>query len=60
MVDSKGLKEYGDKLATRITELENTIYEQAGTKFNINSPKQLGTVLIEDMKHPSGKKTKSG
>lgn len=60
MVDSKGLKEYGDKLATRITELENTIYELAGTKFNINSPKQLGTVLFEDMKLPSGKKTKSG
>ena len=60
MVDSKGLKEYGDKLATRITELENTICELAGTKFNINSPKQLGTVLFEDMKLPSGKKTKSG
>ena len=60
MVDSKGLKEYGDKLAARITELENTIYELAGTKFNINSPKQLGTVLFEDMKLPSGKKTKSG
>ena len=40
--------------------MEQRIYEAAGEKFNINSPKQLGTVLFEKMKLPHGKKTKTG
>lgn len=54
------LKDYGDALTDRIDELERAIHEQAGTKFNINSPKQLGEVLFETMKIPGGKKTKTG
>ncbi|MBQ3798050.1 MAG: DNA polymerase I [Butyrivibrio sp.] len=54
------LKAYGDKLATRITELEKTIYEAAGCEFNINSPKQLGEILFEKLGLPAEKKTKSG
>lgn len=54
------LKEYGDALVARIDELEQSIHEQAGVNFNINSPKQLGEVLFETMKLPGGKKTKTG
>ena len=54
------LKAYGDQLRVRIEELENSIWEQAGEKFNINSPKQLGVILFEKMGMPGGKKTKTG
>lgn len=54
------LKEYGDKLAVRIAELEKQIYEAAGEEFNINSPKQLGVILFEKLEMPYGKKTKTG
>ena len=54
------LKAYGDALVARIQELEKSIHEQAGTEFNINSPKQLGEVLFENMHIPGGKKTKTG
>ncbi|MGN1147176.1 MAG: DNA polymerase I [Lachnospiraceae bacterium] len=54
------LKEYGNKLTGRIAELEEQIHAQAGTDFNINSPKQLGEVLFEKMQIPGGKKTKTG
>lgn len=59
-VEREGLKEYGDKLAVRIEELERIIYELAGGEFNINSPKQLGEVLFAKLGLPGGKKTKSG
>lgn len=54
------LKAYGDKLAVSIRELEDEIYAETGREFNINSPKQLGTILFEEMKLPGGKKTKTG
>lgn len=54
------LKAYGDALVARIEELEQSIHEQAGVNFNINSPKQLGEILFETMKLPGGKKTKTG
>ncbi|MCL2254023.1 MAG: DNA polymerase I [Lachnospiraceae bacterium] len=54
------LKLYGEALAGRIEVLEKSIYEQAGSTFNINSPKQLGEILFEQMKLPGGKKTKTG
>ena len=54
------LKEYGDKLIVRIQELEQHIHQEAGSDFNINSPKQLGEVLFEQMQIPGGRKTKSG
>ena len=59
-VDKKRLVEYGEELAGRISYLEQAIYEAAGEQFNINSPKQLGEILFEKLKLPSGKKTKSG
>lgn len=59
-VDADSLKEYGAQLVVRIEQLEQAIYEQAGEEFNINSPKQLGVVLFENLKMPNGKKTKTG
>lgn len=54
------LKAYGEALTGRIAQLEQSIHEQAGCSFNINSPKQLGEVLFEKMGLPGGKKTKTG
>ena len=59
-VEADALKQYGDQLAGKIAELEKEIYGEAGETFNINSPKQLGVVLFENMKLPGGRKTKTG
>ena len=54
------LEAYGAQLTGRISELETSIYEKAGERFNINSPKQLGVILFEKLQMPNGKKTKTG
>jgi DNA polymerase-1 len=59
-VDVNGLKDYGSELDHEITRLIRAIYEQAGTEFNINSPKQLGEILFEKLGLPVIKKTKTG
>lgn len=59
-VDSEGIRRYGDELDMYAHELEERIYMMAGHPFNINSPKQLGEVLFEELMLPTGKKTKTG
>lgn len=59
-VNPEALKDYGEALSGKITELEREIYSEAGCEFNINSPKQLGEILFEKMGLPGGKKTKTG
>lgn len=59
-VDRQGIEDYGKMLSEQIKSLEESIYESSGTQFNINSPKQLGKVLFEDLGLPCKKKTKSG
>lgn len=59
-VDKEGIEQFGKKLSVRIKELTDDIYKQAGREFNINSPKQMGIVLFEEMGIPCKKKTKSG
>ena len=59
-VNKKTLLDLSDMLSGQIADYEKKIYEQAGEKFNINSPKQLGNILFEKLKLPHGKKTKSG
>jgi DNA polymerase-1 len=54
------LKKLSAEFTERLEAEEKTVYEMAGTTFNINSPKQLGEVLFERMKLPGGKKTKTG
>ena len=58
--DADGIREFGAALENDISSLEAQIYENAGKEFNILSPKQLGTVLFEDLGLPCRKKTKSG
>ena len=60
LVDKNGIEEFGVEMSERIEKLTAEIYENAGCEFNINSPKQLGTVLFETLGLPCKKKTKSG
>ncbi len=61
MIDREGINEYGEALDELARELTGRIYMQAGREFNINSPKQLGEVLFEELGLPCyKKKTKSG
>ena len=59
-IDLNKLNEIGDLFNKKAKELEQVIYEQAGREFNLNSPKQLGEILFEEMKLPFGKKNKTG
>ena len=59
-VDRKALYDFGESLNAGIAALQAGIWEHAGKEFNINSPKQLGEVLFEELMLPSGKKTKTG
>ncbi|WP_100012046.1 DNA polymerase I [Lentibacillus sediminis] len=59
-VDIKQLEEIGTDLKERLDELEKGIYALAGKEFNLNSPKQLGPILFEELKLPVIKKTKTG
>ncbi len=59
-VDSEGISDFGQQMALKAQELTERIYQQASQEFNINSPKQLGKVLFEDLAIPCKKKTKSG
>ena len=60
LLDSEGIRQYGEELEQRTAELEKKIHEYAGHEFNIKSPKQLGVVLFEELGLPPIKKTKSG
>lgn len=59
-VDIDRLKSMGKELAKKLKEIEESIYKLAGTTFNINSPKQLGTILFEKLNLTPLKKTKTG
>ncbi len=59
-LDIELLDRLSTRLSGRLMELEAAIYEAAGHRFNINSPRQLGQVLFEDLKLTGGKRTKSG
>lgn len=59
-VDARELKDIGDELKARLAEREKKIHALAGRAFNIGSPKQLGSVLFEDLKLPVLKRTKTG
>ena len=59
-VNSAGLRLYSEQLDVKIADLTDEIFDKAGEEFNINSPKQLGTILFEKLKLPAVKKTKTG
>lgn len=60
-IDVDFLKEYSKELEREANAAEERVYEAAGVRFNLSSPKQLGEVLFERLKlDPSAKKTKTG
>ena len=58
--DQMALISFGSMLQSRIETAQQTIFAFAGREFNINSTKQLGEILFDELKLPAGKKTKSG
>lgn len=58
--DADQLCAFGEQLDTRIAALTEQIYAAAGHEFNIQSSKQLGVVLFEELGLPYKKKTKTG
>ncbi|MFN2373453.1 MAG: DNA polymerase I, partial [Cyclonatronaceae bacterium] len=59
-IDKNILAGFSAQLGTDMQELEREIYSKAGAEFNINSPQQLGDILFNKLKLPSGRKTKGG
>jgi DNA polymerase-1 len=59
-VDRGILARLSGAFAQRAAEHEALIYDLAGHKFNLGSPKQLGEFLFDTLKLPGGKKTKTG
>jgi DNA polymerase-1 len=60
LVDPEVLLEISKEITIQVRSMEEHIYALAGRTFNINSPKQLGEVLFQDLKLPMVKKTKTG
>jgi DNA polymerase-1 len=58
--DQMALISFGNMLQSRIEAAQQTIFDFAGREFNINSTKQLGEILFDELGLPAGKKTKSG
>ena len=59
-VDAGKMAELSEEFSKRLQESVKIIYDAAGEPFNINSPKQLGTILFEKLQLPVLKKTKTG
>jgi DNA polymerase I len=59
-IDRQILSRLSGELAQKAAAFEDEIYELAGERFNIGSPKQLGDILFGKMNLPGGAKTKTG
>ncbi len=59
-VDRNVLARLSGDFAQKMAQYEEEIYQLAGHRFNIGSPKQLGEILYDKMGHEGGKKTKTG
>ncbi len=58
LIDTTMLREMSRRLADDLKRLEVGIYNEVGHMFNVNSPKQLGNVLFDELGLPGGRKTK--
>lgn len=58
--DVESLNNFGEEILPEISKIEEEIFELAGHKFNVGSPKQISTVLFEEMGLPAKKKSKTG
>lgn len=59
-LDIDQLKALGSEYAEKLDQIKQEIFEIAGEEFNINSPKQLSTILFEKMDYEPVRKTKTG
>ena len=59
-IDSEYLKTFSREIGDRTAEIEAEIFQQAGRVFNINSTRQIATLLFDELKLPAGRKTKTG
>jgi DNA polymerase-1 len=60
-IDTQALADYSRELESEIKRAEESVYQQAGVRFNLASPKQLGEVLFEKLQlDPKAKKTRTG
>ncbi len=59
-IDTEGVVSYAKRLAEAEADLMSAVWLAAGHDFNLNSPKQLGEVLFDELGLPAGKKTKTG
>ncbi len=59
-LDTDLLRQMSQRLGEQLLKLEAEIYNNVGHQFNINSPQQLSSVLFQELKLPSARKTKSG
>lgn len=60
LLDSNRLHNLNVEVTDRIAKIEQSVYEEVGHEFNMNSPKQLQEVLFEERGLPTGKKNKTG
>ena len=58
--DRQGIEAFGRELQAALADELAAIYAEVGYEFNVNSPKQLGKALFEDLGLPTRRKTKSG
>src|SRR5262249_32860031 len=56
-IDVPRLRQLSQEMARQLASIDEQIYEVAGRRFNIASPKQLRQVLFEELRLPSGRKT---
>ncbi|UCH43276.1 MAG: DNA polymerase I [Dehalococcoidales bacterium] len=59
-LDTELLRQMAHRLGEQLIKLEADIYNCVGHQFNINSSQQLGSVLFDELKLPTGRKTKNG
>ena len=60
-IDTDFLSDYSKQLEREAKTAEESVYKQAGVRFNLASPKQLGEVLFDKLKlDPAARKTKTG
>ncbi|KAB2892087.1 MAG: DNA polymerase I [Desulfobulbaceae bacterium] len=59
-IDHEVLARLSAEFLAKLATLEQEIYRLAGREFNINSPRQLGEILFDELQLPFGRKTKTG
>jgi DNA polymerase-1 len=59
-IDTDYLQQLSDEITSRFGQIEQEIYQLVGRTFNINSTRQIATLLFEELKLPAGRRTKTG